>query len=1075
MLALLLILTTAPQQAAAGQADDILSAAGVKGGLVVHVGCGDGKLTAALRTGKQYLVHGLDTDADNVAAARRHIRSRGLYGKVAVRRFDGTHLPYTDNLVNLLVADGLGKLTMDEVMRVLAPNGVAMIASKKTVKPRPKTIDEWTHYLGGPDNNAVSRDRVVGIPFGMQWVGGPKWARHHNHLSSTSAMVTAGGRLFAILDEGAAASLKQPPRWRLVARDAFNGVVLWKREVGPWEGEMRPFRSGPTELARRLVAAGDRVYATLGYGKCVTALDAATGRTVRIYEATKDAVEIVHAGGVLYVVAGTIDADAYDASRRRGGPAPPPRNKRIMAVDAETGKLLWRKADDETAEVMPTTLCVSGAKVFFQSMTDVVCADATSGKVLWRTKRATRLDRRQWSAPTLVVRDGVVLSADCAATPDTAPRKGGGKGKKKRAGKTAGKTASTGQPTSDGKVHWRVTASPKRHPDGVGELIALSASDGRELWRCPTAHGYTAPADVFIADGLVWTGTNSGRNEVDFAEGRDLHSGKVVRKLDTAAAFTHTHHHRCYRNKATDRFILLGRTGVELIDLAGGPSQRHCWVRGACQYGVMPANGLLYTPPHACGCYIQSKLSGLWALAPRRTSKVEGQRSKVSRVEKGPAYGKAISNLKSEISDDDWATYRGNNGRTGRTSVAVPAKLTKAWTAEVGGRLSGVVVAGGTLLVASIDTHTVHALDAGTGKAAWQFTAGGRIDSPPTIHEGMALFGAADGFVYCLRLTDGALVWRFRAAPADRQTVAFGQVESVWPVTGSVLVRRGVVYCTAGRSSFLDGGMVLHRLEAATGKLIGSKTLYSRDLKTGAQPEAVIEDTELPGALPDVLVDDGTYIYLRDKRMSPDGTEHKPTVAHLYSSVGLLDDYWWHRTYWSWGQRNWGRASGWAVASMYRPSGRILVTDDKTVFGYGRKSVRGNSMVGYHLFRADKQVQVIDKPIKNNNVALMKYQKPAKVITHWSQNVPLVVRAMVLADDVLLAAGPPFVEDQQATEPAFGAEGRGVLMAFAGKDGQKMARYPMPAQPVFDGMAVARGRLYVSMCNGHVACFGEEK
>ena len=160
---------------------------------------------------------------------------------------------------------------------------------------------------------------------------------------------------------------------------------------------------------------------------------------------------------------------------------------------------------------------------------------------------------------------------------------------------------------------------------------------------------------------------------------------------------------------------------------------------------------------------------------------------------------------------------------------------------------------------------------------------------------------------------------------------------------------------------------------------------------------------------------------------------------------------------------------------MYRPSGRILVTDDKTVFGYGRKSVRGNSMVGYHLFRADKQVQVIDKPIKNNNVALMKYQKPAKVITHWSQNVPLVVRAMVLADDVLLAAGPPFVEDQQATEPAFGAEGRGVLMAFAGKDGQKMARYPMPAQPVFDGMAVARGRLYVSMCNGHVACFGEEK
>ena len=33
-----------------------------RGGLVVHLGCGDGKLTAALRTGDAYLVHGLDVD-----------------------------------------------------------------------------------------------------------------------------------------------------------------------------------------------------------------------------------------------------------------------------------------------------------------------------------------------------------------------------------------------------------------------------------------------------------------------------------------------------------------------------------------------------------------------------------------------------------------------------------------------------------------------------------------------------------------------------------------------------------------------------------------------------------------------------------------------------------------------------------------------------------------------------------------------------------------------------------------------------------------------------------------------------
>ncbi len=32
----------------------ILKATGVKGGLIVHIGCGDGKLTAALRAGDSY-------------------------------------------------------------------------------------------------------------------------------------------------------------------------------------------------------------------------------------------------------------------------------------------------------------------------------------------------------------------------------------------------------------------------------------------------------------------------------------------------------------------------------------------------------------------------------------------------------------------------------------------------------------------------------------------------------------------------------------------------------------------------------------------------------------------------------------------------------------------------------------------------------------------------------------------------------------------------------------------------------------------------------------------------------------
>ena len=80
------------------QARQILEATGVKGGLVVHVGCGDGKLTAALCADGCYLVHGLDKDAQDVERARQHIQSLGLYGRVSVERWYDDYLPYTDTL-----------------------------------------------------------------------------------------------------------------------------------------------------------------------------------------------------------------------------------------------------------------------------------------------------------------------------------------------------------------------------------------------------------------------------------------------------------------------------------------------------------------------------------------------------------------------------------------------------------------------------------------------------------------------------------------------------------------------------------------------------------------------------------------------------------------------------------------------------------------------------------------------------------------------------------------------------------------------------------------------------------------
>ena len=91
-----------------------------------------------------------------------------------------------------------------------------------------------------------------------------------------SALVSGGGRLFYIMDEGSRVSIQMPPKWTLIARDAFNGTVLWKQPIREWHSHLWPLKSGPTALARRLVAEGDRVYVTLGLREPVSVLDAAT-------------------------------------------------------------------------------------------------------------------------------------------------------------------------------------------------------------------------------------------------------------------------------------------------------------------------------------------------------------------------------------------------------------------------------------------------------------------------------------------------------------------------------------------------------------------------------------------------------------------------------------------------------------------------------------------------------------------------------------------------------------------------------------------------------------------------------
>lgn len=1033
------------------EARRILDATGVKGGLIVHLGCGDGKLTAALRRNDRYLVHGLGENAADIDQARIYIRSLGLYGKISVDRFDGQRLPYGDNLANLVVADTLGDVPLAEVMRVLVPRGVAYVMQTgewtKFVKPWPETIDEWTHWLHDASGNAVARDQLVGPPRHLQWAAKPLWQRHHDTVPSTTAMVSSSGRLFYISDEAPAClDGSVPDKWFLVARDAFNGVLLWKRSIpqwgwSQWSSDWPGRFNEPPHLPKRLVAADDRVYVTLNFNGPLTALDAATGEVIRQYEGTENTDEILYRDGLASHTAGSLlILSLNQETRTPTKDDKAPLKKSVCVLEADSGRIRWKKGSysglrGKFNSVEPFSrleLTVGGDQVFLVDTDAILSLDLTSGEQRWRIPRPQIQEHligygiRMSDMCVLLYHDGVLLFA---------------------------------QPQMEKKRSWHSLP---------GTLYAYHAEDGELLWK----HRYGGwshnwQPDVFAIAGLVWVHEHqdvamkghdiANKEPIAYAViGLDLMTGEVKRRFSTKETFNVGHHHRCYRNKATERFLLASRRGVEFLDLASGENYLHHWARGACLHGVVPCNGLLYLTPHPCDCYIATKLNGYFALAPEFTQRApaRGKEAAGEWFEMGPAYGEVKTQPSVSCTDDPdaWPMFRHDALRSGSTQTPVPASLDVRWRTAVGGQLSPAVVADERLFVASVDEHRVTALDAVSGETIWNFTAGGRVDTPPTIYKGLALFGSADGWVYCLRAVDGRLVWRRRAAPRERLVGAFGQLESAWPVHGSILVKDDVAYLAAGRSSYLDGGIHLYALDPITGDVFGKQVLYSPDPETGKMPPG--DAKTIPGVLADILVSDGSSVYMRQEKVFSHGFDEGP---HLLATGGFRDESWFNRTKWTMG----------AVAQA-----QLLVFDERAAYGIqAYPSIKRSNFFhpgdkGYLLFAAQWK-----SPSSRKLSAGGRPKSSKKRLAElWSMRAAVHVTAMVLTEETLFIAGPPDVVPRDDPLAAFENRKGAELWVVSAVDGKKLTQYDLDSPPVFDGMAAARGKLYLSLKDGSVVC-----
>ena len=93
---------------------------------------------------------------------------------------------------------------------------------------------------------------------------------------------------------------------------------------------------------------------------------------------------------------------------------------------------------------------------------------------------------------------------------------------------------------------------------------------------------------------------------------------------------------------------------------------------------------------------------------------------------------------------------------------------------------------------------------------------------------------------------------------------------------------------------------------------------------------------------------------------------------------------------------------------------------------------------------------------------------PAK----WQEMIPLRVRAMVLAGEHLIIAGPPDVVPEDDPLAAFEGRKGAVLRVVAADSGRKLAEYKLPRPVAFDGMIAVAGRLYLTTEDGRLICLG---
>ena len=501
---------------------------------------------------------------------------------------------------------------------------------------------------------------------------------------------------------------------------------------------------------------------------------------------------------------------------------------------------------------------------------------------------------------------------------------------------------------------------------------------------------------------------------------------------------------------------------------------------------------------------------------------------------------------------DDWPAYRHDNARSGVTAEQVKPPLSQCWVFQprhapqpawekpnprpVGGwdrlverprvrfdDVFHVAVAGDALFFGSSADGKVRSLDAATGKVRWSKLTGGPVRLAPTVCEGKVYFGSDDGFVYCVRASDGTEVWKFRAAPKPRKVLGSGKMVSLWPLRAGVLVDDGAAYFAAG--IFPAEGVYLYAVRADDGQELWCNDTFGAQPRSNVSPQGYLLASKTTLFVPMARVAPAAFDR-KDGRMLYGGPFVRHRIGGTYALLAgdrlitgteqmLAYDQKSPKARFAW---FWGRQLIVTPETSYMATGREIAALNRTT--YPKASLRRWSAVeqryrvSHPLGVAKRKQRSLEAAIRTHEQALEKLdqqigelaekRRPAsKEIAALKEQREAAKKKLETEAKALASAKEEVAKLQERIESA--AEQReqaeadmaagekwrcpsecvdALILAgdvlFAGGDG-KVAAFDsgtgekLWAQEVngrAKGLAAAAGRLLVSTDTGAIHCFG---